>query len=209
MNDTNGGMFFALTSTMGTADDAGSYVVQSVETGPFITMVVLSGSGLANIPYMAMVSVVLPILVGAFLGNIDTDIRDYCSKHGELLIPLFAFGLGNNINLKYVVSAGWSGILLGLATCVITGVVCIVADRLLGGTGIAGAAASTTAGNAAATPKAIAMADPNYAALAPIATLQVAASVIVTAICTPILTTLVYKRVQKQKAKAMAQAAAS
>ena len=208
MNDTNGGMFFALTSTMGTENDAGSYVVQSVETGPFLTMVVLQGTGLANIPYLAMVSVVLPIVVGAILGNIDHDIRDYCSKHGELLIPLFAFGLGNNINLKYVVSAGFSGILLGLATCIITGAVCIVADRLLGGSGLAGAAASTTAGNAAATPKAIAMADPNYAALAPLATLQVAASVIVTAICTPILTTLVYKRNQK-KAKAMAHTAAS
>ena len=74
------------------------------------------------------------------------------------------------------------------------------ADRLLGGSGIAGAAASSTAGNSAAVPKAVAMADPRYAAIAPIATIQVTASVIVTAILTPILTSFVYKRVQKQRA---------
>jgi 2-keto-3-deoxygluconate permease len=44
------------------------------------------------------------------------------------------------------------------------------------------------------------MADPTYAAIAPIATIQVAASVIVTAVLTPILTSFVYKRVQRQRA---------
>ena len=83
---------------------------------------------------------------------------------------------------------------------IVTGTVCILADRLLGGSGIAGAAASSTAGNSAAVPKAVAMADPTYAAIAPIATIQVAASVIVTAVLTPILTSYVYKRVQRQRA---------
>jgi 2-keto-3-deoxygluconate permease len=44
------------------------------------------------------------------------------------------------------------------------------------------------------------MADPSYAAIAPVATVQVAASVIVTAVLTPILTSFVYKRVQRQRA---------
>ena len=44
------------------------------------------------------------------------------------------------------------------------------------------------------------MADPSFAAIAPIATIQVAASVIVTAVLTPILTSYVYKRVQRQRA---------
>ena len=44
------------------------------------------------------------------------------------------------------------------------------------------------------------MADPTYAAIAPAATIQVAASVIVTAVLTPILTSLVFKRVQRRRA---------
>lgn len=201
MNDTNAGIFIALTSTMGDETDAGSYVVQSIETGPFLTMVVLASSGLATIPYLSMVSVVVPIIIGAILGNLDKDIREFCGSHSELLVPFFAFALGNGINLASVVKAGPAGFLLGFLTCVLTGLACYFADRLTGGSGLAGVAASTTAGNAAATPKAVALADPRFAAVAPIATVQVAASVIVTSILTPMLTTFVYKRNQKKKLK--------
>ncbi|HEY1998979.1 2-keto-3-deoxygluconate permease [Paraburkholderia sp.] len=208
MNDTNGGMFLALTSTFGTKEDAGTYVAQSIETGPFVTMLVLVGAGLAVIPWLTMVSVVAPIAAGAILGNLDEDLRDFFGRHEPIIVPFMAFTLGEGINLKAVTTAGLPGILLGIAVVVITGLVCITADRLLGGSGVAGAAASSTAGNAAGTPQAVAMADPSYAAIAPIATIQVAASVIVTAILTPLLTALVHRRI-RQKAQAPERVAAS
>jgi len=71
MSDTNGGMFMALTSVMGDKEDSGTYVPQSIETGPFLTMVILVGAGLANIPWLTMVSVIAPIAAGAVLGNLN------------------------------------------------------------------------------------------------------------------------------------------
>ncbi|MBL8313141.1 MAG: 2-keto-3-deoxygluconate permease [Rubrivivax sp.] len=201
MNDTNGGMFLALTSTMGDEDDAGTYVPQSIETGPFLTMLILVGAGLANIPWLIMVSVVAPIALGALLGNLDPEIRKFFGSHEPLIIPFLGFTLGQGINLHKVIEGGMQGVVLGVAVLVITGAVCIAVDKLLGGSGIAGAAASSTAGNAAATPNAVAAADPLYVAIAPIATIQVTASVIVTAILTPLLTTFMYKRVHKKRAE--------
>ncbi|PUA20762.1 2-keto-3-deoxygluconate permease [Glaciimonas sp. PCH181] len=198
MSDTNGGMFLALTSTFGNKDDAGTYVVQSVETGPCLTMLVLVGAGLAVIPWLTMVSVIAPIFAGALLGNLDKETRDFFGSHEPLIVPFMAFTLGQGINLKAVTTAGLPGILLGVAVVVITGLVCIIADRLLGGSGIAGAAASSTAGNAAGTPQAVALADPSFAAIAPMATIQVAASVIVTALLTPVLTAYIARRVKKK-----------
>lgn len=198
MNDTNGGMFLALTSTFGNKEDSGTYVAQSIETGPFVTMLVLVGAGLANIPWLTMLSVIAPIFAGAILGNLDAELREFFSRHEPLIVPFMAFTLGQGINLKSVFTAGTPGILLGIAVFMVTGFVCILADRLLGGTGIAGAAASSTAGNAAGTPQAIALADHSYAAIAPAATIQVAASVIVTAVLTPMLTAWAYKRAQKR-----------
>ncbi len=198
MNDTNGGMFLALTSTFGSKEDSGTYVPQSIETGPFVTMIVLVGAGLANIPWLTMLSVIAPIFAGAILGNLDSELRDFFSKHEPLIVPFMAFTLGQGINLKSVYTAGISGIVLGLTVFVVTGLVCIVADRLLGGSGVAGAAASSTAGNATGTPQAIALADHSYAAIAPAATVQVAASVIVTAVLTPVLTAWAFKRAQKR-----------
>jgi 2-keto-3-deoxygluconate permease len=197
MSDTNGGMFLALTSVMGDREDAGTYVIQSIETGPFLTMAIFVGAGLAKIPYLDMVSVVAPIVAGAVLGNLDEDLREFFGAHESIIVPFMAFTLGQRINLRAVASAGGSGILLGITVLVVTGFVCILVDRLLGGSGIAGAAASSTAGNSAAVPQAVALADPSYALIAPAATVQVAASVIVTAIGTPLLTSWWYKRVHR------------
>ena len=199
LSDTNGGMFMALTSAMGDKEDVGTYVPQSIETGPFLCMIILVGAGLADIPWWAMVSVVAPIFVGAILGNLDDDLREFFGSKEALIVPFMAFTLGQNINLGNVVTGGLPGIALGVLVFIVTGTVCTFADRLLGGSGIAGAAASSTAGNSAAVPNAIALADPSYAAIAPIATVQVAASVIVTAVLTPLLTAWVYRRVQARR----------
>jgi len=199
-SDTNGGMFMALTSAMGDKEDVGTYVPQSIETGPFLTMIILVGAGLANIPWLIMVSVIAPIVVGAILGNLDGELRDFFGSHEPIIVPFMAFTLGQTIDLSNVVAGGPAGVALGVSVLVITGFCCIVVDKLLGGSGIAGAAASSTAGNSAAVPRAIALADPSYAAIAPIATVQVAASVIVTAVLTPILTAWMFRKVQREKA---------
>ena len=197
MSDTNGGMFLALTSVMGDKEDAGTYVVQSIETGPFLTMAIFVGTGLAVIPWLAMVSVIAPIVVGAVLGNLDDDLREFFGSHEPIIVPFMAFTLGQTIDLRSVTTAGLSGVVLGLTVFVVTGFVCIVADRLLGGSGIAGAAASSTAGNSATVPLAVAQADPSYAPVAAAATVQVAASVIVTAMLTPLLTAWWFKRLKR------------
>jgi 2-keto-3-deoxygluconate permease len=146
-----------------------------------------------------MLSVIAPILAGAILGNLDDDIKEFFGSHEPIIVPFMAFTLGQTINLKSVVTAGVPGIILGLTVVVVTGFVCIVADKLLGGSGIAGAAASSTAGNSAAVPQAVAIADKTYMPVAEAATVQVAASVIVTAILTPLLTSWWYKRLLRQE----------
>jgi 2-keto-3-deoxygluconate permease len=207
MSDTNGGMFMALTSVMGTKEDSGTYVAQSIETGPFLTMLIFVGVGLADIPWLVMVSVIAPIFAGAVLGNLDDDIKEFFGSHEPIIIPFMAFTLGQTINLRSVLTAGAPGVVLGITVVIVTGFVCILADKLLGGSGIAGAAASSTAGNSAAVPKAVAMADTTYAPVAEAATVQVAASVIVTAILTPLLTTWQYRRVLREEARKAASAA--
>jgi len=206
MSDTNGGMFLALMGVMGDKDDVGTYVVQSIETGPFLTMLIFVGTGLAVIPWLTMLSVIAPILAGAVLGNLDRDMKTFFGSHEPIIVPFMAFTLGQTINLKSVVTAGVPGVVLGLAVVIVTGCVCILADKLFGGTGIAGAAASSTAGNSAAVPQAVAIADPSYAPVAAAATVQVAASVIVTAVLTPFLTAWWFRKVLRQNRSAESMA---
>ncbi|RKD31269.1 2-keto-3-deoxygluconate permease [Thermohalobacter berrensis] len=201
MTNTNGGLYAALTGEFGDETDIGAIAVISVNDGPFLTMIALGTAGIASIPLKALIAVILPIIVGMILGNLDPKMKEFLTKGGPVLIPFFAFALGAGINFQMLIKAGLPGVLLGVMTTVVGGIFNVLADKATGGSGIAGAAASSTAGNAVATPAAVAMADPSLKAIAAIATPQVAASTITTAFLTPILTTYVVKRRQKKLQK--------
>jgi 2-keto-3-deoxygluconate permease len=202
MTNTNGGLYAALTGEFGRKSEVGAIAILSVNDGPFLTMIALGTAGIATVPLLSLLGVVLPIALGMLVGNLDRDLRDFLIKGGPMLIPFFAFALGCGLSMEMLVKAGLPGVLLGLLTVGLGGFLNILADKATGGTGVAGAAASSTAGNAVATPAAIALVDPSLQVIAAIATPQVAASTITTAILAPILTTYIYKRNQRKAAKA-------
>lgn len=198
MTNSNGGLYAALVGQMGDETDIGAISILSVNDGPFLTLIALGTAGLASIPLMTLVGVIMPILLGMILGNLDDDMRQFLTKGGPVLIPFFAFALGAGLNFGTILSAGFAGVLLGVLTTVVGGVFNVLVDKASGGTGVAGAAASSTAGNAVGTPAAVALADPSLAAVATVATAQVAASVITTALLTPLFTTFVKKQFPKK-----------
>jgi len=198
MNDTNGGLYMALMGQYGRSEDVGAYSVMSLESGPFLTMVTLGIAGLSAFPWPTLVGSILPLALGMLLGNLDRDMRDFLAKAVPVMIPFFALALGASLDLHNVWQAGLLGLGMGVAVVVLTGIPLFFADRLTGGTGVAGVAAATTAGNAAAVPALIAAANPVYAEAAKSATILVAACVVVTAILAPILTAAVAKRVQQR-----------
>ncbi|MGX9255217.1 2-keto-3-deoxygluconate permease [Pantoea ananatis] len=198
MSNTNGGLYAALAGEFGQDNEVGATPVISLNDGPVLTMIALGAAGMANIPVMSVVVVIVPMLLGMLLGNLDPKMRDFFSQGGPILIPFFAFALGARIDFAMLLKGGLAGIILGGLTTLLGGFFNIKVDRLLGGSGIAGAAASSTAGNAVATPVAIAHADPALADVVAAATPLVATSVIVTAILTPMLTSWVAKRNQQR-----------
>src|SRR5690349_6601918 len=199
MNDTNGGLYMALMGQYGQARDVGAYTVMSLESGPFLTMVTLGVAGLSAFPWPTLVGSILPLVVGMLLGNLDREMREFLGRAVPVMIPFFALALGASLDLHKVWQAGLLGIGLGFAVVVVTGIPLYFADRLTGGTGVAGAAAANTAGNAAAVPALIAAANPVYAEAAKSATLLVAACVVVTAIVSPMLTAAIAKRVNARQ----------
>ncbi|MCJ2119416.1 2-keto-3-deoxygluconate permease [Methylobacterium sp. J-001] len=195
MNDTNGGLYMALMGQYGRPRDVGAYTVMSLESGPFLTMVTLGVAGLSAFPWQTLVGAVLPLLVGMIIGNLDREMRAFLSRAIPVMIPFFAFALGAGLDLTKVWQAGLLGLAMGVAVVVFTGIPLFLADRLTGGTGVAGVAAASTAGNAAAVPAIVAAANPAYADAAGPATILVAACVVVTAILVPIVTAWTAKMV--------------
>ncbi|MEQ9878075.1 2-keto-3-deoxygluconate transporter [Pectobacterium aroidearum] len=201
MDMTNGGLYAALMNQYGSKEEAGAFVLMSLESGPLMTMVILGASGIATFEPQLFVGAVLPFLIGFTLGNLDPDLRKLFGNSVQTLIPFFAFALGNTINLAVILQTGFAGIFLGVLVIVVTGIPLIIADKFIGGgNGTAGVAASSSAGAAVATPLLIANMAPEFAPVAQQATALVATSVIVTSVLVPIITALWAKRFSPQHA---------
>ena len=114
MDMTNGGLYAAVMQQYGSKEEAGAFVLMSIESGPLVSMLVLGASGIAVFEPRLFVGAVLPFLIGFALGNLDSDLRKFFGQCVHPLIPFFGFALGNGIDLNVIGQTGVGGILLGL-----------------------------------------------------------------------------------------------
>ncbi|KAB7670769.1 2-keto-3-deoxygluconate permease [Bacillus sp. B1-b2] len=203
MTNSNGGMYMAIVGQYGKEDDKAAYSLLALNDGPFLTMVALSIFGTMGFvdgmfSAQSFIAVLLPIVIGMVLGNLDSELKAFLTKGSDMLIPFFAFALGMGINFSAIIDGGLAGILLGVITVVFTGGTGYLLFKWIGWNPLVGAAEGTTAGNAVATPAAIVAANASFAEFADIATVQIAASVVTTAILLPIAIGFLAKRLEKK-----------
>lgn len=203
MTNSNGGLFVALVGQYGSKEDRAAYSLLALNDGPFLTMIALSIFGAMGFvdgmfSLQSFIAVLLPILVGMVLGNLDEEMRVFLDKGSSMLIPFFAFALGMGIDFGAIVEGGLSGIILGLLTVFVTGTAGYLVFKALKWNPIVGAAEGSTAGNAVATPAAIAAASAGFAQYAELATVQVAASTVTTAILLPLYIAFLVKRLERK-----------
>lgn len=201
MSVANNAMYAGIVEVYGNEIDAGAVGITTLSVGPMVTMAALSSAGLANISIWSLVGTILPLVLGIALGNAFPYMKKTLSNGVTAIIIIVGFCLGANMSFMQIVQGGLPGILLGVITTLVGGVFAILADKGTGGSGIAGAAISSTAASAIATPAALSAVDASFKSVEATATTQITASVIVTAILTPLLTAWVAKRVKSEKAE--------
>lgn len=206
MTNSNGSMYVALAGQYGKEDDKAAFGILALNDGPFLTMVALSIFGVMGFvdgffSILDFVAVILPILIGSILGNLDGDMREFLTKGMDALIPIMAFAVGMSIDLSAILEGGLLGVVLGLMTVFLTGTTTYYVFKAIGWNPIIGLSEGTTSGNAIATPAAIAAVSPSFAGMVDIATVQIAASTVTTGIVLPIYISILVKRLEKKKDK--------
>lgn len=197
LDNSNGGLWLAFVGRYGDKRDRGAYIASALNDGPFFSMLFLGASGLASIPAWALLGAIVPFILGMIVGNLNPYWRNLVRPTGVIVIPFFAFALGTGINLDAVVRGGASGIVAALILSPLTGLLVYLGYKYVLRRGYRsglGFAAGTTAGNALATPAIIGVADPQFAPYVDVATAQVAAAVLVSAVIAPIIAGMVLKR---------------
>lgn len=189
ITNSNGSMYLALNVEYGDEVDQTAMSLLAINDGPFLTLVTLGASGLAQIPIQSLVAVIVPIVIGMIIGNVDKQMSEFLEPGIGLLLPFVGITLGAGIDVRGILSGGVPGILLGLITICISGPFVVLCDRIFNKRpGYAGWAVSSTAGNAIAVPAVVATIDSSWAPYVEAATTQVAASTVMTAILIPIIT---------------------
>lgn len=200
MSGANNAMYAGIVHDFGDEIDEGAVGITILSVGPYVTMIALASSGLASFSVITLIATILPLLVGVILANIFPAVKKILNDGMNACIVVVGFALGCTMNFKQIFVGGASGILLGVIVTLVGGIITIGTDKLTGGSGVAGAAISSTAGAAMATPAALSAVDSSYKAIEATATAQITASVVVTAILTPFLTAWVAKRNKKKLA---------
>lgn len=189
VTNSNGSVYLTLMGEYGDEADCGCFPLLALNDGPFFTLVALGASGLANIPFQSLIAAIIPIALGMLLGNLDKGLRNLFAPMGSAIIPLIGFALGTGINLTNVIKGCFPGILLGLITVFVGGGFILLCDKFITRRpGYAAWAVATTAGNAVAVPAAVALIDTAWEPYVATVTVQVAASVVVSCILAPIIT---------------------
>ncbi|OLO03075.1 2-keto-3-deoxygluconate permease [Salinicola socius] len=197
MDNSNGGIWLAFTGRYGDQRDRGAYIASAINDGPFFTLILIGASGLADIPLEVFMAAIIPLLLGILVGNLDPKWTEVLRPVPEMVIPFFSFGLGTGINLTDVLHGGITGLALGLIVAPFTGGLVYLGYRYLlkrGPRSGIGFAAGTTAGNSIATPAIAAAADPSLQSYVGVATTQVAACVLVSALMAPAIASWLLKR---------------
>ena len=195
----NTGLYVALAESFGNKDDLGAASIIALSGGAFFTMIALGGAGV-HIPYMSMFAVILPILIGFILGNVDESLRSFLGKGQHVLTPFFGFSIGAGMTFYSIIKSGFAGLLLAIAVLLITGFVNYFAHRIIFKEKKAiNLGIGTTGGNQLATPMIVASASSVFIPYAHAATAQVAASVIITAILCPLLVEFMDKRIKRKE----------
>ncbi len=201
ITNSNGSLYISLSSQFGNATDTGAISILSLNDGPFFTLIALGATGLANIPIDKLIATIVPLLIGFIWGNLDKEFRKSCSVAQPIVTFFMTISIGSKTDIKTIITAGASGIILGLLSAA-TAVIFFFAFNVLlpkKERNAMGAAIGTTALNSAMTPAAVAEADPTMAEYVPMATAQCATASIITLFLCPFIVAFFDNMMKKAK----------
>lgn len=201
ITNSNSSLYISLSAQFGNASDTGAISILSLNDGPFFTLIALGATGLASIPLDKLVATLVPLLIGFIWGNVDAGFRKACATAQPIVTFFMTISIGSKTDIKTIITAGASGIVLGLVSAATAVIFFFVFNLILPKKerNAMGAAIGTTALNSAMTPAAVAEADPTMEQYVDMATAQCATASIITLFLCPFIVAFFDNYMRKHK----------
>jgi len=150
---TNAGVYLAIVTPHGDGADRAAFGLMNLVSVPAVPILLLGLATGEGFDWMTVLATIAPFLLGMLVGNLDADLRKFLAPGSVLILPFLGFCFGSVIDLRAVVSAGLSGLLLTLLVVAVNVPLLLVVDRfLLRRRGFAACGVAPSAGAAVAVP---------------------------------------------------------
>lgn len=201
ITNSNSSLYISLSAQFGNASDTGAISILSLNDGPFFTLIALGATGLASIPLDKLIATLVPLLIGFIWGNVDSGFRKACATAQPIVTFFMTISIGSKTDIKTIITAGASGIVLGLVSAATAVIFFFLFNLILPKKerNAMGAAIGTTALNSAMTPAAVAEADPTMEQYVDMATAQCATASIITLFLCPFIVAFFDNYMRKHK----------
>ncbi len=184
---TNPGIYLAICNAQGDAVDRSAFGLLNLISVPALPMMLMGAGAGEGLDAMVLVQALVPFLAGLLVGNLDRDLAGFFRPGTAVLLPFLGVCFGAAIDLRLLITAWDTGLLLtGLFILVNTPVLLLVDRKLLRRPGHAALGVGTAAGISIAVPGLYAANHPAFAPLAGVAAAQIAMVVLVTSTLMPI-----------------------
>jgi 2-keto-3-deoxygluconate permease len=187
MSSINPALYISLIDDHGDDVDAAAFVLASLFSIPALPMLIYAlGSG-GSVDWMPIISIIIPLILGVILGNLDPNFRDLFAGGVPILLPILGWNIGQGMNLLVALRSGISGIILAIMYYALITIPMVFIDRRIKkDDGIVAVSLNSVAGSASAFPLIIAAANPIVGPYVDSASAQVLTVALITVILTPI-----------------------
>lgn len=191
----NPGLYLALINNYGDEIDSSAFGILNLIVVPAIPITILSSTGGQGIDINIIIATISPFLLGIILGNLDKNFRSLYESGTTILLPFMGISFGANINIILALKAGLSG----LISTIIFYLICLIPlltfdKKIMKRPGYAASAMCSVAGLSLVVPTLAAELNPIYEKFIEVSIAQIAFSVILTTILTPIITQKIASR---------------
>ena len=188
LSNANPALYAETMSVRGNAVDMSGIGILSIITVPAIPVLMLTFAEGYGIDYRSVVSVMLPFLLGALLGNLDKELSAFFSAGTTLMIPFMGLAFGSTINLITALQAGLGGVFIVIFYYIFGWLpLFIIERRMMKRSGYISTSMSALGGLCLAVPVLAIQVQPAFEIYRETATAQLACAIVITAILTPIL----------------------
>ncbi|EFH93123.1 MAG: 2-keto-3-deoxygluconate permease [Finegoldia magna] len=199
LTSLNPSLFLAIMEDCGDEVDMSAFGFISLFATPAIAMLIFGLSQPTSVDYMSIVSLVIPLVLGVAIGNIDKDLGKFISTGMPFMIFALGWSVGNSIDLFEAVKAGFSGVIMAVVYYILIFLPMLFVERkVLKRDGVSAGGLSTIAGLSASIPMIMAANDPSLTVYAPRAAAIVTFGVIISSFVSPFLCNKLYTG-EKQK----------